>query len=130
MELPDEIFKELVAGAPFDRNSPAARLREAPRAKLSLDASVVRLAPGRDGKPMAARVVDLSNRGVGLEVAEPIHVGEPFAVRLKRQDGGPLWVHCVGVRWSVLGRNLCSVGAKFTRIITPGKAEDGRSAAA
>jgi PilZ domain len=120
MELPEEIFKELSAGATFDRSSPGARLRAMPRAKMSIEASVVRLGPGRDSKPVAARVVDLSMHGVGLEMREPIHADEPFAMRLKRKDGSALWIYCMAVRWSVLGKDLCSVGARFSRMITPG----------
>jgi hypothetical protein len=120
MELPEEIFKELASGATFDRSSARARLRAAPRAKLSIEASVVRLGAGRDAKPVAARVVDLSMHGVGLEMREPIHADEPFAIRLKRKDGSALWIYCMAVRWSVLGKDLCSVGARFSRMIMPG----------
>src|SRR5258708_33877906 len=66
-----------------------------------------------------ATIRDISTRGVGLEFSEPIHVGEAFAVRVRRRDGSPLWLHCLTARWSPLSKNACSIGATFTRIFAP-----------
>jgi hypothetical protein len=135
MELPEDIFKELVAGGRLDRAGtnelPAgAEQRQTPRVRIAIEVLLLRLNHGRDAKPVAATVVDLSMRGVGIETADPIHVGDAFAIRLKRRDGSALWAHYVAVRWSVLGKGRCAVGAKFTRMFVPAKSADAPPAAA
>ena len=134
MELPEDIFKELITSGSLDRAGanglPAgAEKRQAPRIRLAIEVLLLRLAHGRDAKPVPATVVDLSTRGVGIETADPIHVGEAFAIRLKRRDGSALWAHYVGVRWSVLGKNRCAIGATFTRMFVPAKSHDAHPAA-
>jgi hypothetical protein len=119
MELPEEIFKELTAGAVFDRASPAATQRATPRARVEFDVPLLRLNEGKDARPINVKVVDISAQGVGIESQQPIHSGDPFAIRFKRADGSPLWIQCTTVRWSVLDKNRCAIGAKFVRIITP-----------
>lgn len=119
MELSQELFDELVSGAAFERRSAAAHQRQSPRALLGIEVMVLRLGDGRDGKPEPATLVDLSMRGVGLEMCESIHAGDQFALRLKGRDGSTLWIQCQGVRWSVLDGARFSVGATFTRILNP-----------
>jgi hypothetical protein len=119
MELPPDIFQELTAGGRFAPQSAASELRAAPRVQATLSVLLLRLNGDKNAKPMPATVRDLSTRGVGLEFHEPIHVNDPFALRVQRADGSALWIHCVSVRWSHIDGKACSIGAKFTGISMP-----------
>ena len=124
MELPQEIFEEMAAGAHFETESTFAEARKASRVRISMEVLLVRLGSSRDPKPMPAKLRDLSSRGVGLEFSEALHVEEAFAIRVIRRDGSPLWIYCQAVRWSPMRDKLFSIGAKFTRLLHPPKHDE------
>ena len=129
MELSPDIFVELSENARFERDTPFADRRGAPRVVVTIPAMLVRLAGGKPGAPAPARVVDLSARGVGLEFNEAFHVNEAFALRFVRRDGSPLWIHCVVARWQPIGENRYSIGGKFVKILVAPKGGSAEGAA-
>ena len=119
MDLPEEIFRELTAGAQYLPQKGDAEGRTAPRARASLAVTLVRLNGHKLAKPTSATIRDISTRGVGLEFAEPIHVDDSFAIRLPRKDGSYLWLQCLATRWSPLDGKIYLIGARFSGIFAP-----------
>jgi hypothetical protein len=125
MELAAELFAELTEGAHYEMEPPMARLREARRLRVTMEATVVRLDEGRNSPPMPAVVRDLSSRGIGIECGMAVHVKDRFAVRLGRKGNTPVWIHCEVARWQPIGEKLYVIGAKFTGIYVPPKSAEG-----
>ena len=125
MEIPAEIFQELTAGGSFASTPPGSELRSVPRFVATLAVLLIRLNGDKNAKPMPATIKDISTRGAGLEFSEPIHVNDPFAIRLPLRNGSFLWIHCVSMRWAPIDGKVCSIGAKFTGLFAPPKAGTG-----
>jgi hypothetical protein len=125
MELPAELFAELTEGAHYEMEPPSARLREARRLRVTMEATIVRLNDGRNSLAMPAVVRDLSSRGIGIECAMAVHVKDQFAIRLMRKSSSPVWIHCEVARWQPIGEKLYVIGAKFTGIFVPPKSAEG-----
>jgi hypothetical protein len=122
MDLPEEIFKELTIGASFAPQPSGSELRAAPRLRPApLAVILIRLNGDKNAKPMQATIIDLSTHGVGLQFSEPIHVNDPFAIRLPRRTGKPVWIQCASVRWSPIDGKTCNIGARFTGLFAPPK---------
>jgi hypothetical protein len=124
MDLPAEIFQELTAGASFAPQPRGSELRAAPRLRTALTVTLIRLDGDKHTKPLQATITDLSTRGVGLQLSEPIHVNDPFAIRLPRRNGKPVWIQCVSVRWSPIDGKTCSIGARFSGLFAPPKSAE------
>ena len=125
MKIPPEIFQELISSGSFASTPSGSELRSVPRFVASLAVLLIRLNGDKNAKPLPATVKDISTRGVGLEFSEPIHVSDPFAIRLPLRNGSFLWLHCVSMRWAPISGKVCSIGAKFTGLFAPPKAGTG-----
>ncbi len=125
MEIPAEIFQQLTAGGHFAPTPIGSESRITPRFTANLPALLIRLNGDKNAKPISATITDLSASGARLEFTEPIHVNDPFAIRLPLRGGSFIWIHCICVRWAYIDRHVCSIGAKFTGMFAPPKAVTG-----
>jgi hypothetical protein len=124
MQLTADLFREIIQPlAPGAEGGDQLEQRRGPRARADVWATILPFSDSFSLRAIEVPVRDVSRGGFGFLYDQPVPLGESFGLVLPEGDGPPVVVLCSIAFWQPLSKDLYSVGARFTEVLSRPGAE-------